>query len=113
MNISILLRIVGHLSKIGLAVKEKKKEQTKAWRLVFLPLILLRKLKALTKNYFSEAKPTLFCSNVFTTDPGCSLMFIAELLSGLVFCQEGIPAALLQALGSCSLLRPALALIWQ
>lgn len=79
-EISILLRIVGLLSKKGLAVKEKKKEQTKAWRLAFLPLILLHKLKVLTKNYFSEAKPTLFCSNVFTTDPGCSLMFIAELL---------------------------------
>jgi len=30
MKISILLRIVGLLSKKGLAVKEKKKEQTKA-----------------------------------------------------------------------------------
>ena len=80
MKISILLRIVGLLSKKGLAVKEKTKEQTKAWRLAFLPLILLHKLKVITKNYFSEAIPTLFCSNVFTTDPGCSLMFIAELL---------------------------------
>lgn len=69
MRTSILVKIGWKLNKRSLAICKKKKEQTKAWRLVFPCLLFLHKLKVLTKNYFSEIKSALFCSNVLKTKP--------------------------------------------